>query len=169
MQINVSQLLKEPIGSTRDYEINTTANITDDGQERPVRGKARLLRIQRGILVTCTTSTKVELECSRCLGTFRYLLTLKFEEEYLPSIDIVSGQPLTLSDEPGTFYIDEHHVIDLTEAIRQYTLLAIPMKPLCDKECAGLCQSCGHNLNQGRCQCAGQVIDPRWSELTKLL
>jgi len=41
-------------------------------------------------------------------------------------------------DEAGCFTIDEHQVIDLTEAVRQYALMAVPMKPLCREDCAGL-------------------------------
>jgi uncharacterized protein len=167
MQINVSQLLREPIGATRDYQINEVADI-DDNKGCLVQGECHLLRTQRSILAKCTMSTEVELTCSRCLSLFRHPMTLKFEEEYLPTVDVVSGMPLS-SPEEGAFTIDEHHILDLTEAICQYTLLAIPMKPLCYKDCAGLCPNCGHNLNQGRCNCPTQSADPRWSELTKLL
>ncbi|MBA7688765.1 hypothetical protein ES703_97254 [subsurface metagenome] len=73
-----------------------------------------------------------------------------------------------MPEEPGCFTIDEHHILDLTEAIRQYALLAIPMKPLCRGDCAGLCPNCGHNINQGPCDCSPQETEPRWSELSKL-
>ena len=167
MQINVSQQLKGTIGSVREYEVNEVIDI--DGCNYTVEGMVKLMRTDHGILVKGTLNTESELTCSRCITLFDCPLTLDIEEEYLPITDIISGTPLPVPDDPGSFTIDERNILDLTEAIRQYTLLAIPMKPLCDKECAGLCQSCGHNLNQGRCQCAGQVIDPRWSELTKLL
>jgi uncharacterized protein len=168
MQINVSQLLQEPIGSTRDYQVNEVVDIAGNGKDSLVQGEARFLRTQRSILSECKLNTDVELACSRCLNLFRYPLTLNFEEEYIPTIDVLSGAPLPLPEEPGTFTIDAHHILDLTEAIRQYTLLAIPMKPLCHQDCAGLCPSCGHNLNQGTCDCPAPVTDPRWSELKKL-
>jgi len=95
-------------------------------------------------------------------------LTLNIEDEYFPTTDVVSGASLPLPGEPGCFTIDEHHILDLTEAIRQYALLAVPMKPLCRGDCAGLCPNCGHNLNQGPCDCLPQKVDPRWSELNKL-
>ena len=169
MQINVSQLLREPIGSTRDYQLNEVINISGDGKGCLVQGKARLMRIQRSILAKCALSTDVELTCSRCLSLFRHPLTFDFEEEYMPTIDMVSGAPLPLPEEAGTFTIDEHHILDLTEAINQYILMNIPMKPLCHEDCAGLCPNCGYNLNRGRCDCPVQSINPRWSELTKLL
>jgi uncharacterized protein len=169
MQINVSQLLRESIGSARDYQLSEVADITGSGKGRPVEGEVNLLRTPRSILVRCALSTKADLVCSRCLSRFRYPLALNFEEEYLPTVDVVSGAPLSLPEEPSAFTIDERHILDLTEAMRQYAMLAIPMKPLCRKDCAGLCQHCGHNLNRGRCDCPASGTDPRWSELTKLL
>ena len=169
MQINVSQLLQEPIGSKRDYQVNEVVDSTGDGKGSLIQGECILLRTQRSILTKCALNTEVELTCSRCLSPFHHPLKLDFEEEYLPTVDVVSGMPLSPSEEVGAFTIDEHHIIDLTEAIRQYTLLAVPMKPLCHEECAGLCQNCGHNLNQGPCDCPAHDIDPRWSKLTKLL
>ena len=169
MQINVSQLLKEPIGSSRNYEVSEIVDVTGDGSGRKVQGEVRLLRTHRGVLVKGELHAEVELTCSRCLSLFNFPVAINFEEEYLPTIDVVSGAPLPSPEEPGSFIIDEHHVIDLTEAIRQYTLLAMPMKPLCRQDCAGLCPDCGYNLNQGPCDCPPQTIDLRWSELSKLL
>jgi len=169
MQINVSKLLKEPIGSTRNYEIDGTVDITGGGVGSKVQGEVRLTRVNRGILVKGTLYTEVEITCGRCLSSFSSPLTLNIEEEYFPIIDVSSGTPLSLPGELGSFTIDEHHVLDLTEAIRQYALLSVPMKPLCREDCAGLCPSCGHNLNQGGCDCPPQEADPRWSKLKKLV
>lgn len=169
MQINVSQLLKEPIGSSRNYEVSEVVDVTGDGSGSTVQGEVRLLRTQRGILVKGELQTEVELVCSRCLSLFNYPVMINFEEEYIPTIDVVSGAPLPSPEESGSFTIDGRHVLDLTEAMRQYTLLALPMKPLCWKDCAGLCQECGHNLNQGPCDCMSRVKDTHWSELSKLL
>ena len=167
MWINVSQQLKASIGTIRNYEVNEIVNIADG--KSMVQGEIGLIRTDRSILAKGTLHTGVEVTCSRCLSLFSCPLTLNIEEEYFPITDVVSGASLPLPEEPGCFTIDEHHVIDLTEAIRQYALLAIPMKPLCREDCAGLCPSCGHNLNYGPCDCPSQGMDPRWSELSKLL
>jgi len=168
MQINVSQQLKESIGSTRDYEVSEVVDIADDGSSNLVQGEVNLMRTDRGILVRGELQTEVEITCSRCLSLFNRPLALNIEEEYFPTTDVVSGTSLPLLEEPSCFTIDEHHVLDLTEAIRQYVLLVIPMKPLCCKDCAGLCPHCGRNLNLGPCNCPPQETDPRWSELSKL-
>jgi len=167
MQINVSQLLKVSIGSTRNYKMSEIVDIS--GSECLVQGKVGLIRTNRSILVNGTLHTEIEITCSRCLGVFTYPLTLNIEEEYFPTTDVVSGASLPIPDEPGCFTIDEHHILDLTEAICQYTLLAIPMKPLCREDCAGLCPKCGHDLNQDSCGCPGQEIELRWSVLRDYL
>ncbi len=167
MSINVSQQLKAPIGSVRNYEVSEVVDIA--GGDSLVQGELGLIRTDLGILAKGTLHTEVEVICSRCLSLFSCPLALNIEEEYFPTVDVVSGAWLPVPDETGCFTIDEHHILDLTEAISQYVLLAIPMKPLCGEDCAGLCPNCGHNLNYGPCDCPSQGTDPRWSELSKLL
>jgi uncharacterized protein len=65
--------------------------------------------------------------------------------------------------------IDEHHILDLSEVIRQGLWLAIPMEILCRPDCAGLCPRCGGNRNLGECNCDQAAIDPRWGALQALL
>jgi len=76
-------------------------------------------------------------------------LQLKIQEEFFPTIDIETGLKLPKPEDPGSFTIDEHHILDLTEAIRQYIVTAMPMKPLCKTECAGLCDTCGQRPESG--------------------
>jgi len=167
MQINVSQLLKESIGAKRNYQV---AEIVDSaGSPGMVEGEVRLLRTDRGILARGRLNTEVEVTCSRCLSLFRCPVAINIEEEYFPTTDVVSGARLSLPEESCSFTIDEHHILDLSEAIRQYALLSIPMKPLCREDCAGLCPHCGHNLNLGSCHCLSEATDPRWFQLGKLV
>jgi len=168
MEINVSQLLKASIGTAREFSLDEPIIIIDEGGESHVTGTLKVTKTHRGVLVQGTVETAVPMECSRCLKTFKNKLTVDVEEEYFPSLDINSGNPLDTPDEPDSFLIDEHHILDLNEAIRQNALLAVPMKPLCRKDCAGLCQVCGVDLNQTHCDCNKDLIDSRWSKLTSL-
>jgi uncharacterized protein len=169
MQINVSQLLKAPIGTIRNYRVSSTVDIDGgNGQGSPVGGGVSLIRTDRGILVKGVLNIEAKITCSRCLSVFNSKLGFKIEEEYFPTVDTDTGASLAVPGEPGCFVINEQHVLDLTEALRQYALLAIPMKPLCRQDCAGLCPACGHNLNVGPCGCPGQRVDPRWAALTRL-
>jgi len=168
MQINVAQQLKAPVGLVRDYELGRFMDVIGDGNSSLVQGRVRLVRTDRGILVKGTLYTGVEVSCSRCLSLFSFPLVLDIEEEYFPTTDTVTGAPVALSGEPGCFTIDGHHILDLTEAVRQYALLRVPMKPLCREDCAGLCPRCGHDLNRGPCGCPPQDADSRWAVLSKL-
>jgi uncharacterized protein len=76
--------------------------------------------------------------------------------------------PVSDTEEDATT-IDEHHVLDLTEVVRQALFLAMPMNPICKDDCAGLCPQCGSNLNQEQCQCERDTVDPRLEVLRQLL
>ena len=138
LQINVSQLLKEPIGSERNYQVGGMVDIASSDDGIPVRGEVNLTRTNRSILVKSRLRLTIELTCARCLKPLGYPLTLDIEEEYFPILDTISGAPLPAPDEPSSFTIDEYQVLDLTEAARQYAVMAIPMKPLCRDDCTGL-------------------------------
>jgi len=169
MQINVAQLLREHVGSSREYYISEPVDIFGDGREYPVVGDVLMLRTNRSILARAKFDTVVGLTCSRCLGTFEAPVSVEFDEEYFPTLDVATGSQLDIPEEPGQFTIDEHHIINLTEALRQYILMTVPMKPLCAAGCAGLCPVCGKNLNTGRCGCPEKETDPRWSKLKDLM
>ena len=166
LQINVSQLLKSPIGATRKYDVDGTLQIDD--HETSAKGEVKLMRTDQNILVTGKINTERDLNCGRCLTPFKATAAVRIEEEYFPTRDISSGTALPGPDEPGVFTIDENGILDLTEAVRQYTVLLSPMKPLCRQDCAGLCPVCGTNLNQSECDCPRQPVDPRWAKLSEL-
>ncbi|HCI81461.1 MAG TPA: DUF177 domain-containing protein, partial [Ktedonobacter sp.] len=88
-------------------------------------------------------------------------------ERFYPTIDIITGFPLPKPEEEDVFLINDHHEVDLTEAIRQQVLLDVPMVTLCKENCAGLCSQCGHDLNTGPCDCVPPV-DERLSVLNTL-
>ena len=132
MQINVSQLLQDPIGATREVQVDEPA-VLENGRTHHVRGNCQLLRTQRSILVKCRLNADTDLICSRCLSPFRRPLTLKFEEEYMPTVDVFTGAPLDTNGDSGSFTINQQHVLDLQEAIRQNVLMVTPMKPMTER------------------------------------
>ena len=164
MKINVAQMLQEPVGAVRSVTLDEA-----DENGLPVHGQLQLLRTNRSILVTGrmdTTSTEV---CSRCLEEFEKHLPLEIEEEFFIVRDPVTSASLEQPGDPGAFTVDEENMLDIGEAVRQYRLLAEPMKPVCREDCAGLCPQCGRNLNQGKCDCTPSRVDSPWSPLQNLL
>jgi uncharacterized protein len=177
MQYNVAQLLRAQTGAIRHHEIDEPAEdvqvlLDGDGVSAhgPVQGTVTLMRTTDGILVTGQLTTTVQLTCDRCLEPFEETVTLELEESFRPTIDIDSGAALPpIKGEELATLIDEHHILDLSEVVRQMILLATPMHPVCRPDCKGLCPQCGQNLNEGQCDCEIQIADPRWSKLQALL
>jgi uncharacterized protein len=58
--------------------------------------------------------------------------------------------------------------IDLARMVRENLLLDAPLAPLCRPDCAGLCPTCGIDLNTATCNCDSNVADPRWDALSQL-
>jgi uncharacterized protein len=170
MLYNVAQLMKSPVGTSLKYDIHEE-NVQLDSDLKvvgPVTGHVRLQRTNQGLLVDGWVDLTLELTCTRCLKEFEQPLHVKFAEQFYPTVDVVTGLPTPPFDEEEIFPIDDHHQVDLTEAIRQNVLLAIPMVTLCREDCKGLCPQCGKDLNLGACECKPEV-DARLSVLEKLL
>lgn len=168
VQYNVSTLLREPIGSTREYEVDSRVLIDHDGPaHQQVIGRATFLRTKHGVLVTAHLQGAQPERCSRCLREVDVPLGVDFEEEFFASVDPETGAGLPAPEEPEAFRIDAQHTLDLEEAVRQCWTAALPMQPLCRPDCRGLCPRCGQDLNQGACSCPPEE-DERWSALREL-
>jgi uncharacterized protein len=169
MRYNLAQLLKEPIGSSREYHLNESFTGPQRFAE-VARGPVNILRTHRGILISAKLQVRATLACSRCLGDYVHSSKLSIEEEFFPTVDVQTGrsQPVPVEAEEGSL-IDSDHMLDLFGTIREYVVTDIPMKPLCRRECLGLCQGCGIDLNLGRCDCDNSPKDPRWRALADLM
>lgn len=149
----VTGLLQAPIGTVHVLTIQepSPAFGPDLSFLAPLHGSARVHRTQRGIFVQCNLETVVQRECSRCLEPLRHELRARFEEEFL-----LEAGPSGAPGEAEVFLIDEHHILDLTEAARQYLVMGLPMNPLCRPECPGLCPVCGAPL-EGHSSPCGEI------------
>ena len=58
--------------------------------------------------------------------------------------------------------------IDLSRMVKENILLEAPIAPLCRPDCAGLCPTCGTDLNVASCDCVTVEFDPRWEALSQL-
>jgi uncharacterized protein len=153
MMMNVLTELREPVGTVSQFDAVEFNSIGEGVGVRNLRGTAELLRTGRGLLVTFEGTALVEVTCSRCLRETECEVSVTFEEEYVPSVDPVSGYRIRSGFEPDAFRISEDHTLDLREGIRQYLLMSEGAKPLCRTDCRGLCPDCGADLNDGTCAC----------------
>ena len=166
MVMNVARLLMEPSGSTREYQLDESISLAEDVEERRVSGRVRLLRTNKSIWISAELTSAVESQCGRCLSEFSQPIRMGLEEEALPVLNPVTGVKIhALEFDSEYLYVDEKHNLDLSETVREYASMVVPMNPLCKPDCAGLCQKCGANLNESPCVCDNVRRDPRWDAL----
>ncbi len=168
LTFNVSGLLAEAAGAVREYRVDDVA--VDLGEElvlaRPVSGRIRLLRTNRGLVVESDLDTALAGECARCLRPTVTDVHVALAEEVLPTIDLASGLPVTLEEgeDPETPRLTDHHELELRPLVAEATSLAEPIAPLCEPDCPGLCEECGDRLTPGHRHDDGP-IDPRLEAL----
>lgn len=170
MLYNVSQLLREPIGSIRRFGLDGPVSLeADEPDTGRANGTVILVRVHHGLLINGTVDVEASASCARCLAEFERHTTLELEEECYPTVDPQTGGRMYPPDEAeGVVHIDTRQILDLSDVLRQYLLTTEPLKSLCRPECRGLCPECGADLNMEKCKCA-EAIDPRWAVLSDLL
>ena len=177
LRINVAGLLKETAGAARDYPIDAppaelTELLSSESDARgaaPLTGTVRLMRTPQSIFARGRLSGRLAVECSRCLDTAEVPVRFELDAEYFPQVDIMTGRGLPKPDDDLAFTINQSHELDLSEAVRQYLILELPMQTVCREACQGLCPRCGANLNSGACACPAEVEDDRLLPLRALL
>ncbi len=158
LKLQVGFLLSEGVGQSRDMEFDVPRlRISDDLMLDYLRGVLHLSRTSRGILVQGTIQTSAQGECVRCL------------EPVLVDLEVPIEELFVYPPEPGADYVvADDGILDLAPLLREEIILDTPMGVLCKPDCAGLCPTCGKNLNEGPCNCAREDIDPRLAALKRL-
>ncbi len=177
MKIDISKL-KENIGESEYYSID---EFLGDGTEpsgkikwlKPVTGRLKLTNTGVSLLIEGEIHTAALLQCSRCLKNFTFPVDTTFKEEYFEKQDdeseseSVKEQLLSAKDLSTFFY--QGDTLDLDDLFKSSIHLELPMKPVCDESCKGICPRCGQDLNEGKCECKIEHIDPRWDKLKGFL
>lgn len=134
----------------------------------PIELKGRLDKVEKDVIIRGNLKTGVEITCSRCLAPFHLPIAVRMEVEFRIREKDPDEEEVELKEENIEVYYYTRNEIDLSDAVKDQVLLAIPMKPLCHEDCKGLCKQCGADLNDGPCDCPGEDIDPRLQVLKTL-
>lgn len=121
-------------------------------------------------LVDGQVSFLADLACSRCLDPLPFANDSSFTVRFRPREAAATSAEEEIEISPDEldveFYDDKQ--IDLRSLAIEQIQLSLPMKPLCEDSCLGLCPSCGANLNGSRCECKESVTDDRWEGLREI-
>ena len=158
--MNVADLLRRP-GTTREVHLevpvsgleNPSATVDAD---QPLTIELRLESLTGAIVASGRVRGQWRAVCSRCLLPLAADFDLKLRE-------VFEEDPI----EDETYPL-HHEEIDLEQPIRDLVVPDLPLVPLCDDACLGLCPSCGANRNEEPCHCGSESRDPRWDALRTL-
>src|SRR6185503_17458361 len=180
MQFDLRQLGRQKGGSLRDEHVDRTyqpsefeASVGRD-EEYTVAAPVHLVmdvhKDGEAYRVTGRVTTRLQLECGRCLEPFEIPVDSPFELRYVPLVEAaVEGEEREVAEDDLTTAFYKEDSIDLGELMHEQFVLALPMKPLCAEGCKGLCPHCGTNLNKGTCDCKPIWTDPRLAALEGLM
>jgi len=159
-RINVGFIVHAEIGFTSEFTFDVPQVEIEDLALRNVRGVVHVGRTQQGLVVQGNFSGETTLQCVRCLKDFSHHLEWEFTELYAFNNKSVSESGLILP---------ESAQIDLAPLIREYALLEVPISPIHDPTCKGLCIECGQDLNIRDCGHNQHPDESPFSELKNLL
>ena len=185
--------LSRQAGSARTQQLTVPApaDLQLELVRVPVGAEMRLdLRfeaVSEGVLVTGTATAPVTGECARCLIPLTDTVTASFTELYLYDErphGSRSGDKHDKRDKNHRHgareWVDESaepddeelsldgDLLDLEPVLRDAVVLALPMSPLCQEDCPGLCVECGARLaDAGPAHRHQDAPDPRWAALNQ--
>jgi uncharacterized protein len=159
--MNVADLLRRP-GSIREVHLevpvpgleNPSATVDPD---QPLTIDLRLESLSAAIVASGRVRGRWRAVCSRCLTPLEAEFDLALREVF--EEDPIEEETYPLS----------HDEIDLEQPVRDLVVPDLPLVPLCDEDCQGLCPSCGANRNEEPCDCYQASRDPRWDALRALV
>lgn len=160
MILNISNLLRKKV-TELPFELVYNKDVLerDDFSIRlksPLRIKGMAYYSGEIVSVIGNISVMIEAQCSRCLVIYDYPINVDFDEKFSKSPDEDENYPIVDDD------------IDLTDMVIENIIISMPLKPLCSEECRGLCLTCGTNLNESKCDCEKDDINPKFAALKDL-
>jgi uncharacterized protein len=118
----------------------------------------RLESVMEGVLVSAEVRAPLAAECGRCLEPVTDLLEVSLAELFSYEVDADDDEAPVLDGD----------IIDLEPTLRDAVVLALPINPVCDEDCLGLCVTCGERLADLAPDHGHAVVDPRWAALSDL-
>ncbi|HEY0158294.1 MAG TPA: DUF177 domain-containing protein [Thermoanaerobaculia bacterium] len=135
-----------------------------------IAGAAREGDLEAEYIADGTVSFTADLTCARCAEAYPFANTSTFHVRFRPRPEVsAENEEVEITDKEELdveFYSDRS--VPLKDLALEQVQLSIPMKPLCDEGCLGLCPTCGVNRTREACSCGDSIVDERWGALKGL-
>ena len=131
---------------------------------RPLAVRGEVYNAAGVLTLEATIEGEIEFDCARC--------SEHVVRDYVLDIDAVLVDELANPDDfdnSDVVVLSADSSLELDEVLRDTVILESEMLFLCREDCAGVCPTCGKNLNEGECSCSKQTADPRLDALRALL
>ena len=163
LRVSVAEILGRP-GESRPLALSEKVpgiriELAEVEAHKPVTADLRVESVVEGVLVTGPASAPARFRCARCLKEIAGSVELDVCELFA-----VPGHAVDDED----VYRVEGDTIDLEPMLRDAVTLALPLNPVCDADCKGLCAECGLELATHTVDCVKEQPDPRWAQLDAL-
>ena len=172
MKLDLRPLLAGDKLLTFDYELSLDASSEDPASflygvsfPSPMKVTGDITNTAGYMRMKLTLAVDYESSCARCLTPVFGSFTLDLEKTVAPK-DVLEDLPEEKLDD---YQVIEDGFLDMDEQLLDQLELEFPSRFLCKDDCLGLCQRCGKNLNEGKCDCPEKEIDPRLAPLAKIL
>jgi uncharacterized protein len=111
-------------------------------------------------LITGQVKSGAVGECGRCLEKLEMAIDQKFQELFL-----YASRAAENPEEDDDLFTLDGDIADLEVPIRDAVILSMPINPVCDEDCEGLCAGCGEKWQELPEDHTHEVVDPRWTGL----
>lgn len=155
IKVNVSSVLEDQKSS--DKLLDETVEKIEGGIELTgnLLIKARIFKIEVGVLADVSVLGKKKCICDRCLERFEKKIDKNFSQEFVVKTGNLKNKEEIDNRQVG-FIIDYKNEIDLEKPIIEEILLDNE-RNICKDTCKGICQKCGISLNKEKCNCNNKI------------
>ncbi len=117
-----------------------------------------------------TVKFTADLACSRCIEPYPFASSSAFHLRFRPRPGTLQQEEEEIEIPPDELDMEfySERAIPLRDLAVEQIQLSIPMKPLCEENCLGLCPQCGVNRNREACGCEDSPVDERWGALREI-
>ncbi|WP_138751625.1 YceD family protein [Paenibacillus sinopodophylli] len=170
MQFHIQETMSKGLKTTIDEQLDVSdlfKGRQDVYRTGPLHVSLQVTGHEGFIEVDGKLAIDLELACSRCLEPVKEHTIIRFSEVFKRA-DSKEERDEDMEEEDSDFIEVDGDRLNLRPYVEEALQLFMPFAPLCSNDCKGLCQTCGQNLNEHKCNCSTDKIDVRFAALKDL-
>jgi uncharacterized protein len=168
MRIDIDKLPPEGLRISRDFDFHASDLVEEEAVFlQPAHAEVTVGKVGDEVAVKGRISARLSIPCSRCLTSFEHRVDSTFDMIFLPEEPSEAREELSEDDmDRGTLF---DGTLDLEAVILEQLNLTFPSKPLCSKDCEGICPVCGKIRRESGCGCSVREDDARLSKIKNFI